>query len=638
MVERGVMTLTGEATPGDAWAALIPYQAGDSVAIKVNLNNCYSCDGADDNEMDSYSETVNAVIDGLVSIGVPPDRIWITDPSRTIGNRFRNRITTAGVRYYSVEAYSNCNDPNYFITEYVPIDSSDTSPISNPPDEQVRPARVLVDADHLINIPLMKGHGPPGWYTLALKNHYGSVYFKNHNRAEMHDYIYPGSSNYDPSRNPLGDISNNPHIRNKTRLIIGDSLYGHPETNGGVPPIRWKTLNNDSPNMLFFGVDPIASESVMLDWMNEESIQQGNSAKIHHDELHYADEILGLGVHEHWTSFADRAYSTIDYMELDLDQETCQGNCFPLPCDQYLDCLNANGSCLGGYSCCSGTCGKKVCADADGDQHSTYDQTFCPYGNDCNDNDADVYPAANELCDGKDNDCDGTIDEGYQIPQKTTGLAFQADKETMIWDAQVQADRYDVVKGGITLLRSSLGDFTYSLISCLEDDKHDLWATDPMNPETGDGFYYLVRAQTDCKSGTFNTELPGQQGDRDPEIEVTVHDCFFPNAISELRFEKDKHAMGWNVEVETDRYDIVKGNLIALRSSNGDFFVSLSFCQENDSPDRKTVDYTEPLSGQGFYYLVRAQESSKSGTYNTGQPSQQGDRDSEVDASSNKCP
>ncbi len=52
-----------------------------------------------------------------------------------------------------------------------------------------------------------------------------------------------------------------------------------------------------------------------------------------------------------------------------------------------------------------------VCEDADGDSYYAI-APGCPTGDDCDDNNPDVYPGATEVCNGIDDDCDESIDEG----------------------------------------------------------------------------------------------------------------------------------------------------------------------------------------------------------------------------------
>ncbi|MBN1157260.1 PGF-pre-PGF domain-containing protein, partial [Candidatus Woesearchaeota archaeon] len=61
---------------------------------------------------------------------------------------------------------------------------------------------------------------------------------------------------------------------------------------------------------------------------------------------------------------------------------------------------------------------QQQCQDADGDGYGNY----CAAGTDCADDDGTINPAASEVCrDGKDNDCDGSIDENCQSTTSSGG-------------------------------------------------------------------------------------------------------------------------------------------------------------------------------------------------------------------------
>jgi hypothetical protein len=94
-----------------------------------------------------------------------------------------------------------------------------------------------------------------------------------------------------------------------------------------------------------------------------------------------------------------------------------------------------------------------------------------------------------------------------------------------MWTFEPTSDRYDVVKGDLVALRESLGDFSSSVTSCLDDDSLDDTSEDPQHPESGGAFYYLVRGQCHCMSGTYSTEFAGEVPGRDSGIGDSILSC-----------------------------------------------------------------------------------------------------------------
>lgn len=96
-----------------------------------------------------------------------------------------------------------------------------------------------------------------------------------------------------------------------------------------------------------------------------------------------------------------------DADEVDEDQDgyrLCEDDCDDEnpnvhPNNLEIYCNDIDDDCDSGDQC--------GCVDGDGDGH--YDIAVdCPSADDCDDNDDQRYPGLTEICDGKDNDCDGT--------------------------------------------------------------------------------------------------------------------------------------------------------------------------------------------------------------------------------------
>jgi hypothetical protein len=133
-------------------------------------------------------------------------------------------------------------------------------------------------------------------------------------------------------------------------------------------------------------------------------------------------------------------------------------------CDDTKSDVNPGAAeqCNGVDDNCNGQTdeGCSVSQDKDGDGRTVAQ-------GDCNDNDANIFgpngnqPAATELCDGKDNDCDGQIDEGCGTPSATKLVCFyrvflpdvaKHDYYAVLWGAGSQTvPTYNAVWGTFTV-------------------------------------------------------------------------------------------------------------------------------------------------------------------------------------------
>ena len=96
--------------------------------------------------------------------------------------------------------------------------------------------------------------------------------------------------------------------------------------------------------------------------------------------------------------------------------------------------------------------------------------------------------------------------------------------------------------------------------------------------------------------------------------------------------------LAWVAVAGATGYDIVAGDLSALRSSRGDYSVAMEDCLANNRTSTTLTVSAIPPAGQGFWFLVRSENCGGRGTCDSGGARQVGLRDAEIGASGNDCP
>ncbi|MDH3786118.1 MAG: MopE-related protein, partial [Acidobacteriota bacterium] len=160
-----------------------------------------------------------------------------------------------------------------------------------------------------------------------------------------------------------------------------------------------------------------------------------------------------------------------------------------------------------------------IWSDTQGDQPSILG------GADCDPADMISFPGALEICDGNDNSCSGTADDGdadsdtvlvcddcddgnfdvNALPSESQNLLF-VDPTTMQWSAPAMLGGTSV---NYDVLRTDAADDFVTLPVCVEsDDGSDTQAVDANVPASGAVFFYLSRPLNACGDGS-----PGADSD-----------------------------------------------------------------------------------------------------------------------------
>ena len=347
MMAKAVCWLTQQPEETSAWDSLfrqynathgkgnVGYSAGERVVIKPNHNNQLSHSNRGNSVPDTPPAVYVALLKQLVyKAGVDPNYITISESSRYIDDKTYNACFALfpEIRYEETNYYRPENNPGTNgrqQAEPVPntIVWSSTHPNTGQSIANYPLAKAFVEADYVINLARMQGHGFAG-ATLCAKNWYGCFCLSPeydstlHSGNVLHDLV--SSPQYD-RYSPLVDLIGHKHLGDKAMLYVLDGLWGFEINYFGYPTqFTNAPFSGDYPSSIFVSQDPVAIDSVGLDflaaqfdlkdvpidsYLHEAALADNPPSGVVYDPEGDGSRLASLGVHEHWNNPLDKQYS-----------------------------------------------------------------------------------------------------------------------------------------------------------------------------------------------------------------------------------------------------------------------------------------------------------------------------------------
>jgi hypothetical protein len=320
LMKNTVCSVANQSTVAAAWDALFKYKnngaayvKGEKIAIKINLNN----GGNYDNDIDASPQSVYAILDQLVNqFGANQSDITLCDPARENG--------CSVVYDYCHPTFPNVN---YDANLGGWTSNAITYSASGPGERSI--STTLVNTKYLITMAILKRHSAPSatWgvgpddgnapVTMIFKSNWGNIGGgRGGMHGLLHDWLYPLNSYH-----LLVDILGSKYINGKTVLNILDGLYSGDLWNS--KPHKWNIapFNGRWPSSILASQDPVALESVGIDFLQAEMGLTANADRCVREAAMANNPPSGtvykpdgvrlpsLGVYEHWNNSSDKKYS-----------------------------------------------------------------------------------------------------------------------------------------------------------------------------------------------------------------------------------------------------------------------------------------------------------------------------------------
>ncbi|NMB76141.1 MAG: DUF362 domain-containing protein [Myxococcales bacterium] len=229
-IERGLLSLTGDADLGSAWSRILgDYQTNQVVGLKVN---CLNKKGV---------PTSIPVIAGLVSslsasALMPPEDLLVWDRRQDEFEVSATNLTADAVGCPVRATEGSQGSPGY-----------EEEPACLVGRKMYWSKILTRGVQHLLNVAVLKNHTVSG-FTGVLKNHYGS-------------FIRPGDFHRDALR-AIPELNTLPAITSVSRLCVIDALIGVSTMDTDGPP-------DCKPERILLSFDPVAVDSRGVDLRDE---------------------------------------------------------------------------------------------------------------------------------------------------------------------------------------------------------------------------------------------------------------------------------------------------------------------------------------------------------------------------------